>query len=59
MAKLIGECWSHNPQARLTALRVKKTLGRMIQVLNKQTKLEDPEKISEDILANVMKHSES
>nr|AGW51569.1 BMP and activin membrane-bound inhibitor type Ib protein [Pinctada fucata] len=59
MSKLMGECWSHNPQARLTALRVKKTLGRMIQVLNKQTKLEEPDKISEQLLTEVIKPGES
>ncbi|XP_070545371.1 bone morphogenetic protein receptor type-1B-like [Ptychodera flava] len=29
MAKLMQECWHHTPAARLTALRVKKTIGRM------------------------------
>ncbi|XP_073730724.1 bone morphogenetic protein receptor, type IBb isoform X2 [Misgurnus anguillicaudatus] len=29
MAKLMTECWAHNPASRLTALRVKKTLCRM------------------------------
>ncbi|NP_001158366.1 bone morphogenetic protein receptor 1 precursor [Saccoglossus kowalevskii] len=29
MSKVMQECWNHNPAARLTALRVKKTLGRM------------------------------
>ncbi|XP_077998950.1 bone morphogenetic protein receptor type-1B-like [Glandiceps talaboti] len=29
MAKVMQECWHHTPAARLTALRVKKTIGRM------------------------------
>ncbi|KAK6170012.1 hypothetical protein SNE40_018507 [Patella caerulea] len=29
MSKVMAECWTHNPAARLTALRVKKTLGKM------------------------------
>ncbi|XP_078469531.1 bone morphogenetic protein receptor type-1B [Lampetra planeri] len=29
MAKLMSECWAHNPASRLTALRVKKTLYKM------------------------------
>lgn len=29
MAKLIRECWSDNPSARLPALRIKKTLTNM------------------------------
>uniref|UniRef100_A0A3Q2YAR0 receptor protein serine/threonine kinase n=1 Tax=Hippocampus comes TaxID=109280 RepID=A0A3Q2YAR0_HIPCM len=31
MAKLMSECWSHKPASRLTALRVKKTLARMLE----------------------------
>lgn len=31
MAKVMGECWSGNPAARLTALRVKKTLSKMVE----------------------------
>ncbi|KAM9793997.1 bone morphogenetic protein receptor, type IBb [Syngnathus typhle] len=31
MAKVMSECWSHKPASRLTALRVKKTLGRMLE----------------------------
>eukprot|EP00058_Branchiostoma_floridae_P010516 XP_002596004.1 hypothetical protein BRAFLDRAFT_59353 [Branchiostoma floridae] len=30
MAKLMSECWAHNPNARLTALRVKKTISKMM-----------------------------
>ena len=29
MAKIMQECWYENPSARLTSLRVKKSLGRM------------------------------
>ncbi|XP_054719260.1 activin receptor type-1-like [Uloborus diversus] len=29
MAKLMKECWNHNPSARLTSLRVKKTLAKI------------------------------
>ncbi|XP_037957772.1 bone morphogenetic protein receptor type-1B isoform X2 [Teleopsis dalmanni] len=29
VAKIMQECWHHNPTVRLTALRVKKTLGRL------------------------------
>ena len=32
MAKVMIECWSQNPAARLTALRVKKTLGKMLEM---------------------------
>ena len=28
-AKVMQECWYHNPSARLTSLRVKKCLGRL------------------------------
>lgn len=31
LAKLMTECWHHNPAARLTALRVKKTLSKLEQ----------------------------
>ena len=30
MAKLMKECWYHNSAARLTALRIKKTLANMV-----------------------------
>ncbi|GAU88848.1 hypothetical protein RvY_01473 [Ramazzottius varieornatus] len=30
LTRLMRECWSHNPQARLTALRVKKTLAQLL-----------------------------
>ncbi|KAK7112535.1 bone morphogenetic protein receptor type-1B-like [Littorina saxatilis] len=32
VVKVMAECWSGNPAARLTALRVKKTLGRLVEV---------------------------
>ncbi|XP_041364956.1 bone morphogenetic protein receptor type-1B-like [Gigantopelta aegis] len=32
MTKVMIECWSQNPAARLTALRVKKTLGKMLEM---------------------------
>ncbi|KAK2888291.1 bone morphogenetic protein receptor, type IBb [Channa argus] len=31
MGKLMAECWAHNPASRLTALRVKKTLAKMLE----------------------------
>ncbi|KAK7902023.1 hypothetical protein WMY93_018792 [Mugilogobius chulae] len=31
MLKLMSECWAHNPASRLTILRVKKTLGKMVE----------------------------
>ncbi|KAM6903102.1 bone morphogenetic protein receptor, type IBb [Xenentodon cancila] len=31
MGKLMTECWTHNPPCRLTALRVKKTLAKMLE----------------------------
>ena len=31
MAKLMKECWYHNGTARLTALRIKKTLTNLSQ----------------------------
>uniref|UniRef100_A0A8C6WQQ3 Serine/threonine-protein kinase receptor n=1 Tax=Neogobius melanostomus TaxID=47308 RepID=A0A8C6WQQ3_9GOBI len=31
MGKLMSECWAHNPASRLTALRVKKTLAKMLE----------------------------
>ncbi|XP_048760143.1 bone morphogenetic protein receptor type-1B-like [Ostrea edulis] len=54
MARLMRECWSHNPGARLTALRVKKTLGGMILQLNKSVKLDEAEKITE--VTNIIKN---
>uniref|UniRef100_A0A671SR80 receptor protein serine/threonine kinase n=1 Tax=Sinocyclocheilus anshuiensis TaxID=1608454 RepID=A0A671SR80_9TELE len=31
MLKLMSECWARNPASRLTALRVKKTLAKMVE----------------------------
>ncbi|KAM3874032.1 bone morphogenetic protein receptor, type IBb [Diretmus argenteus] len=31
MGKLMSECWAHNPASRLSALRVKKTLAKMLE----------------------------
>lgn len=31
MLKLMSECWAHNPASRLTILRVKKTLAKMVE----------------------------
>jgi hypothetical protein len=31
VGKLMSECWAHNPASRLTALRVKKTLVKMLE----------------------------
>ncbi|XP_069776716.1 activin receptor type-1-like isoform X1 [Narcine bancroftii] len=35
LAKLMKECWYQNPSARLTALRIKKTLGKISNSLEK------------------------
>ncbi|CAG2201054.1 ALK6 [Mytilus edulis] len=40
MIKVMTECWSQNPAARLTSLRVKKTLNKMYQLSQKNEKLE-------------------
>ncbi|XP_059173689.1 activin receptor type-1-like [Physella acuta] len=32
MAKIISECWAHNPKSRLTILRVKKNLFNMLKL---------------------------
>uniref|UniRef100_A0A8C9W5M9 receptor protein serine/threonine kinase n=1 Tax=Scleropages formosus TaxID=113540 RepID=A0A8C9W5M9_SCLFO len=31
MLKLMSECWAHNPASRLTVLRIKKTLAKMVE----------------------------
>lgn len=31
MLKLMSECWAPNPASRLTILRVKKTLAKMVE----------------------------
>uniref|UniRef100_A0A8C9UZG5 receptor protein serine/threonine kinase n=1 Tax=Scleropages formosus TaxID=113540 RepID=A0A8C9UZG5_SCLFO len=31
MLKLMSECWAQNPMSRLTALRIKKTLAKMVE----------------------------
>uniref|UniRef100_A0A667ZGQ0 Serine/threonine-protein kinase receptor n=1 Tax=Myripristis murdjan TaxID=586833 RepID=A0A667ZGQ0_9TELE len=31
MGKIMSECWAHNPASRLTALRVKKTMAKMLE----------------------------
>uniref|UniRef100_A0A3P9HA98 receptor protein serine/threonine kinase n=1 Tax=Oryzias latipes TaxID=8090 RepID=A0A3P9HA98_ORYLA len=31
MGKLMSECWAHNPACRLTALRVRKTVAKMLE----------------------------
>ena len=36
LACLMVECWNHNPEARHTALRVKKTLGEIKLDVKKQ-----------------------
>jgi len=40
LIKVMIECWSQNPAARLTSLRVKKTLGKMHLLSQKNEKLE-------------------
>ena len=39
VSKLMCECWYQNPAARLTMLRVKKTLAKMIESQEKTTLL--------------------
>ncbi|XP_046352489.1 bone morphogenetic protein receptor type-1B-like [Haliotis rufescens] len=39
LTKVMIECWSPNPAARLTSLRVKKTLGKMLESIELHTKL--------------------
>lgn len=34
MSKLMPECWHHNPTARLTALRIKKTIQKLAASAN-------------------------
>ncbi|XP_001633896.2 bone morphogenetic protein receptor type-1B [Nematostella vectensis] len=34
MGKLMAECWSQQPAARLTALRVKKSLSKLVSAIN-------------------------
>ncbi|KAL3876036.1 hypothetical protein ACJMK2_033923 [Sinanodonta woodiana] len=38
--KVMCECWSPNPAARLTALRVKKTLARMMEIIECNEKIQ-------------------
>jgi len=40
MIKLMTECWSSNPAARLTSLRVKKTLSKLEEILVATEKIE-------------------
>lgn len=39
MTKVMAECWSANPAARLTALRVKKTLAKLEEILQASEKI--------------------
>ncbi|XP_053382017.1 bone morphogenetic protein receptor type-1B-like [Mercenaria mercenaria] len=39
MMKVMAECWSANPAARLTALRVKKTLSKLEEILEATEKI--------------------
>ncbi|XP_064595617.1 bone morphogenetic protein receptor type-1B-like [Liolophura sinensis] len=39
MSKVMTECWTHHPAARLTSLRVKKTLGKMQETLENNLKI--------------------
>ena len=41
MVKLMRECWFQNPSARLTMLRVKKTLAKIREQLSKTETIED------------------
>ena len=42
-AKVMQECWYHNPSARLTSLRVKKCLGRLYdEIANQKLRDTDP-----------------
>lgn len=40
IVKVMGECWSGNPAARLTALRVKKTISKLSEILEANEKLD-------------------
>jgi len=42
MSKVMKECWYHNAAARLTALRVKKTLANFVSSDRKYEKVGDP-----------------
>ena len=41
MSKLMTESWNPNPAARLTALRVKKSLGKMMDLVELSVKIKD------------------
>ena len=41
LSRVMIECWAPNPAARLSSLRVKKTLGKMCDIFNKTTKSEN------------------
>ena len=36
MSRVIRECWNQNPKARLTALRLKKTLKKLLESLEEE-----------------------
>lgn len=38
MARLMAECWNPSPAARLTCLRIKKTLGKMVEAIESTPK---------------------
>jgi len=40
VVKVMVECWSGNPAARLTSLRVKKTLAKLTEILEATEKIE-------------------
>ncbi|XP_074649583.1 bone morphogenetic protein receptor type-1B-like [Tubulanus polymorphus] len=46
LAKIMQECWNGSPAARLTALRVKKSLGKLMENQDLSVKVKDPTIIS-------------
>ncbi|XP_059138990.1 bone morphogenetic protein receptor type-1B-like [Physella acuta] len=38
MSRLMGECWNPSPAARLTCLRIKKTLGKLVEAVESTPK---------------------
>lgn len=55
MVKLIKECWNPNPSARLTALRVKKTLSKLMDTLKPRNNSLNTTPLIEDV-SNVNIH---
>lgn len=58
MSKLTKECWNANPSARLTALRVKKTLSKLMDTLKPRNNSLKTIPLIKDV-ANVNIHTDS